>query len=301
MYYNSSFLGAFINAGAVIGGASITDPILLASTNLLFGTNSAERMRIDASGNVGIGNSSPSYRLDITAATSTNGVVAVRAGTNQASILSLAGNNNTPTSASFDLIQDQSLAYVYQRANSPMVFGTNNTERMRIDSTGKMLLGTTSTPGSTQLVVVGGTGIYNASGNSCMDQIFIASATSNSGTATTLFTITSLQAIVSVIFEVSCTNGIEPGYSSAKSTRQLLLTNYGGTPQIISSTETSNQQGSINSGVINTTIATSCVVSGSTWLLKATQTTTGAAGYTTNQYMVGKVTVTTLGTVTVSY
>ena len=35
-------------------------------------------------------------------------------------------------------------AYVYQRANGPLLFGTNNTERVRIDSSGRVGIGTSS-------------------------------------------------------------------------------------------------------------------------------------------------------------
>ena len=98
-----------------------------------------QAMTLDASGNLALGAASASYRLDITAAASTNGVIAVRAATNQNSSLSLAGHARTPLSGSFDLIQDQNQAYVYQRANQPLVFGTNNIERARFDASGNFI------------------------------------------------------------------------------------------------------------------------------------------------------------------
>jgi fibronectin-binding autotransporter adhesin len=56
--------GKISNYGRVQGGTS-TDMFVTTSTtnNLILGTNNAERMRIDSSGNVGIGTSSPSYPL----------------------------------------------------------------------------------------------------------------------------------------------------------------------------------------------------------------------------------------------
>jgi hypothetical protein len=48
----------------------------------------------------------------------------------------ISGNGTTLGTTSFDLIQNSSGAYVYHRANLPLIFGTNNAERFRIGSTG---------------------------------------------------------------------------------------------------------------------------------------------------------------------
>jgi len=82
----------------------------------------SERMRIDSSGNVGIGESSPGEALHLKR---TSGDPAFR-------IQSSAGNcyvvNRSGTSA-MDFLNAM---------NGPMLFGTNNTERMRIDSSGNV-------------------------------------------------------------------------------------------------------------------------------------------------------------------
>jgi len=58
--------------------------------------------------------------------------------------VSAAGNAGVVGTSSFDMIQDAtSIAYLYQRANQPMVFGVNNTEQMRLTSTG-LGIGTSS-------------------------------------------------------------------------------------------------------------------------------------------------------------
>jgi len=120
---------------------STVDPIYIKSANAIrFDTNgNDQRMLIDNAGNVGIGTSSPSYTLETSRATS-NTIASRSDGT---AYVSVAGNNTTPLTSSFDIIQDSANAYVWQRANAPMLFATNNTERLRIDSAGRLGLGVT--------------------------------------------------------------------------------------------------------------------------------------------------------------
>ena len=62
----------------------------------------------------------------------------------------IAMNNDTHTtqaSGGFVIGNDVSHAYVNQRENQPLIFNTNNTERMRIDSSGNLLVGKTSNDG----------------------------------------------------------------------------------------------------------------------------------------------------------
>jgi hypothetical protein len=115
------------------------------SGQLQLATNSGTTaVTIDTSQNVGIGTASPSAKLHVVA--SNNGILTNGAAGTATSIY-IAGNGNTAGSTSFDLYQDSaSNAVVYQRANNPLIFGTNNTERMRIDSSGKLLIGATSAP-----------------------------------------------------------------------------------------------------------------------------------------------------------
>jgi hypothetical protein len=118
-----------------------------------------QAMTLDASGNLGVGTTSPSYRLDISAASSNNAVTAVRAGSGYASVVAIAGNGTAPLSSSFDLIQDGTNAYIYQRANAPIIFGTNNTERARITAAGVLLVGVTATGGGGSHLIQAGTGV----------------------------------------------------------------------------------------------------------------------------------------------
>jgi len=99
------------------------------------GNASVERMRLDENGNVGIG-AVPSGNL-------TAGYILRLDGGSQTY---LAFNNDTHTTqvtGGFVIGNDGSSAYLVQRENQPLAFHTNDSEAMRIDSSGNVLVGTT--------------------------------------------------------------------------------------------------------------------------------------------------------------
>jgi hypothetical protein len=103
-------------------------------------TGATKHVTIDASGNVGIGTSS----IASGGAGTTNFNVHTPSAASVYFKLSNAGTGNT-TSDGFDLTVDSSgNAYIYNRENGFIAFGTNNTERARIDSSGNLLVGATS-------------------------------------------------------------------------------------------------------------------------------------------------------------
>jgi hypothetical protein len=107
--------------------------------NIKLSTDNTERMRITSGGEVSIGTASAIELLNLASSGSAG--------------IEMAGNSTTLGSTSFLVGHSSSnIAYVYQRANESLIFGTNNTERARITSGGQVCIGTTSTTVSSSVV-----------------------------------------------------------------------------------------------------------------------------------------------------
>ena len=118
------------------------------------GAAGTEKMRIDNSGLIGIGSTSPSTALDIAASTnSTNSAVypvvtvqnTAANSDNSYAALNVKGGNGQVNG--FILADGRSSANVFSirtETATPIQFNTNGSERMRIDSSGNLCLGTTS-------------------------------------------------------------------------------------------------------------------------------------------------------------
>jgi len=87
-------------------------------------SNTTERLRITSTGNVGIGTTGPNESLEV------------------------AGNIHVSGA-------DRS---IFNRSNNALTFGTNNAERARIDSSGRLLVGTSSSSSAAGVVIQGSSG-----------------------------------------------------------------------------------------------------------------------------------------------
>ena len=122
-------------------GSSVTgNGLYLPAANALgLSTNGTERMRIDSSGNVGIGTSSPSFPLTVVTSSSALGIaINGRSSDNLGSLYFYANNASTQHATITASATEFRLSSV--PAAAVQTFYTNGSERMRIDSSGNVLV-----------------------------------------------------------------------------------------------------------------------------------------------------------------
>ena len=112
------------------------------SNNMNFFVNNSERLRIDSSGRLGIGTTSPDMGIHLSST-----------GTNYLRV------TNTTTGVGSDFGTSSTGTEIINRQAAPIRFQTNTTERMRITSDGSVGIGTTSPPHKLSIF---GTGSGNA-------------------------------------------------------------------------------------------------------------------------------------------
>ena len=126
-YGDTTFAGA--RFGAVSTSAYSADFVVATRDVGTF----KEWLRVTSAGRLGIGTTSPSVPLEV------NGSVYSKLSTSADAALAAVNSF-----ASVFLLQQSDKCQIYTGAGQPIVFTNNNTERARIDSSGRLLVGTSS-------------------------------------------------------------------------------------------------------------------------------------------------------------
>ena len=131
--------GGEANLAMGVTGGNIGYLYSTTNTPMVFGTNNAERMRIDSDGNVGINNVSPTVPSSNATTLHINGSVSTKGGA-----VRLSSSNSSIDAL---LYPSSSQFYIGTISNHDLGFYTNNTPRLTIDTSGNVGIGTDS-PGT---------------------------------------------------------------------------------------------------------------------------------------------------------
>jgi hypothetical protein len=154
--YSNSTDALYIGAGSIITGGTSADIAFRSNQNgsILFSTNgTTERLRIDATGRLGIGTTGPVRKLHIAVAGSDPQLRLQDTSATESINTGIEFNGDSSRQAFIGKAGSSDLLIVNDNANGALRFSTNATERARIDSSGRLLVGTTT--GSGKLTVSG--------------------------------------------------------------------------------------------------------------------------------------------------
>lgn len=159
--------GVVFPAGAV-GTPSITTTgdtntgiFFPAADTIAFAEGGAEAMRISSAGDVGIGTSSPGYKLDVQSSASSGAPLMANFQSAGGDPQVYISNGTVKTQITAD--GTNSVSIVGSFSNHPLVFRTNNTERARIDSSGNLFLNYTGAGSAVRDFTSGGGASFSPS------------------------------------------------------------------------------------------------------------------------------------------
>jgi len=108
-------------------------------------TASAFRMYINSSGNVGIATTAPNRKLEVSDASADNFIRVNTTGVTKSGI-EFASGGTVYGQLYFNNVSPYDLSLLQQYTTGSLILGTNNTERARIDSSGRLIVGIIASP-----------------------------------------------------------------------------------------------------------------------------------------------------------
>jgi hypothetical protein len=178
-YQGAYVLGASITANSDATWSTNDYPTrLVFSTTADSASSTTERMRIDSSGRMLIGTTTaPGFAQadDFTVSRSTDAGITIRSGTAHSATLAFSDGTGGGASEYRGLIQ-------YSHLSNSLAFSTNSAERLRIDSLGRLLVGTSSASTTATTLLLQG----SPDGASGPSYLRLATGTSSPGSASTI-------------------------------------------------------------------------------------------------------------------
>jgi len=250
---------------------------------IAIGTNQIYK---DASGNVGIGTASPLAKLSIGSGTLVDANVPIQMNAAAGSGVAYIGFNNA---GGYGLLVGYDNAVGYARirniSNTSLAFSTNDVERMRLDSSGNLLLGTTTSNGlllemtSTTQQTCGIT-VTRSSPNIYTD--IYGCGTGGTWQGNIRF-FTSNNAAASERARIDSSGNLLVGTTSTTGSTTNLTQLVGGVYSSLS-----GSGGSFTSGVAGTIFTMANINNGQTWLVTVTLDGEGVTSYNCTYVVVGE-------------
>ena len=128
---------------AIRGTDANTGIFFPAADTIGFSEGGAEAMRIDSDGDVGIGTATPGYKLDVQSSASSGAPLLANFQAAGGDVQVYIQNGTVKTQITADATNSASIIGSF--SNHPLSLRTNNTERARIDTSGNVIVGGTST------------------------------------------------------------------------------------------------------------------------------------------------------------